>query len=232
MAHDLMDTSYFHYEFQDLYSTRSWQKVGVEALLRSEKVEPKQVFEEARNLGKLYEFETKLISKLLQTFSLEGPLFIRIHSTTILNREFPFFIQRIAKNFFKKTKIVFEIVEAEDIENIALFKERIALLKKLGFCIAIVNVGKNWPTLQVIIKLKPHIIKLNEYYSQDLSNNNTKQTMIKSFIDYAKNTNSLVVLEGIQTHCDLAMAKFLGIDICQGCILDEPKPIMNLDILE
>lgn len=227
--HDLIKNGSFHHCFQGLFSTRSWERIGGEALFRSELGTPEVIFQKAKTVNKLFELETMSISKILNSYNLQEStqkesLFINIFPSTILHPQFLSFIVDITKRY-KKNKVVFEIIETEFVENILALKERIKFLKDLGYLIALDDVGKGWSSLNMIIELEPDYLKLDRYFSINLSKSNSKQEMIRSILHYTQYSRSKVVLEGIEQETDLAIAKLLGVDICQGFLLEKPQPI-------
>ncbi|HHW35781.1 MAG TPA: EAL domain-containing protein [Bacillales bacterium] len=231
--YQLIEKNDFYHCSQSLYSTEDWSRVGAEILLRSKLGETDLIFSQAKLVKKLFELETKSIFKVLQTYyseenTLKDLLFINIFPSTILHHEFPAFIKKMSTAFStKRQNIVFEIVNTDYLEDISSLKERINLLKELDYLIAIDDVGKGWSTLDLIIELEPHYIKLDRFFSRNLSNSKQKQQMIKSLINYAHNSDMKVVLVGIEEKIDLSIAKYLGVDICQGFLLDRPKPILQ-----
>lgn len=229
--HRLIETEdFFHYS-QGLFDTDNWTRMGDEILLRSNAGNPEAIFNEAKRINQLYELETKSILKVFKTHLTQNSmsnerLFINIYPSTLLNGDFPSFIVQVLNHFpiFKHT-IVIEIIETERVENIYLLKERILFLKSVGFLIAIDDVGKGWSTLSAIIELEPHFLKLDQYFSLNLSQTPLKQEMIQFLLQYAKKSNSEIVLEGIEYESDLLTAKQLGVPFCQGFLLDKPKPM-------
>lgn len=229
--YQLIEKDDFYHCSQSLYSANDWSRIGAEILLRSKLGETDLIFSQAKIVKKLFELETKSIFKVLKTYhseenTLKDLLFINIFPSTILHQDFPTFIKKMSTDFpAQRQSIVFEIVNTDYVEDISSLKERINLLKELGYLIAIDDVGKGWSTLDMIIELEPHYIKLDRFFSRNLSNSKQKQQMIKSLINYAHNSDIQVVLVGIEQEMDLSIAKYLGVDICQGFLLDKPKPI-------
>lgn len=226
----IKNEDFYHFN-QNLFNVSDWKIMGNEILLRSEIGTPDVVFQEAKTANKLFELETRSIFKILQTYTLhdhtlKGLLFINIFPSTILHIEFPNFIKKLFQKFSSiRQYIVFEILETDFIENISTLKERVKHLKNLGYLIAIDDVGKGWSSLNMIIELEPHFIKLDQYFSINLSELHLKQEMIRSVLHYAHYSNSKVVLEGVERGIDLEVAKRLGVDICQGYLLHKPEPI-------
>ncbi|NSL51620.1 EAL domain-containing protein [Calidifontibacillus erzurumensis] len=229
----LIEEDRFYHYSQALYNTKDWSKIGAEIYLRSEFGEADMIFRQAKIVNKLFELETKSISKVLQTFFNEEILityflFINIFPSTILHQSFPSFINKMSKQFnSKRQMIVFEIVNTDYVENFLLLKERINLLKDLGYLIAIDEIGKGWSSLDMIIELEPNFIKLDQFFSRNLSSSDKKQQMIKSLIQYAHHVGIKVILTGIEHETDLSIAKLLGVDICQGYLLAQPKPLLK-----
>jgi EAL domain-containing protein (putative c-di-GMP-specific phosphodiesterase class I) len=229
--HKLIDSEDFFHYTQGLFCTDTLKKIGDEALIRSKIGNPELIIRETNAVSRLYELETKSIFKLLKThFSKEvvikERLFINVYPSTILNGQFMDFINEILCYFPNvNNKVVFEILESEKVENIPLLRERIIALKALGFLFAIDDVGRGWSSLNMIIELEPHYIKLDHYFSINLSKSPLKQEMIKTLLHYAEKFNIQVVIEGIENEVDFATAKLLGIPICQGFLLEKPKPM-------
>ncbi|MCM3567014.1 EAL domain-containing protein [Neobacillus mesonae] len=236
--HQMIDLEEFSHYGQGIYSTGAWDKVGIEILLRSKHGNPEQIFMEAKSVKRLFELEIKSILKLLYTYiqvtTSREKLFINLFPSTIMHPDFPLFMGKLVKKLPPdyKNKMIFELIESEKVENIALLKKRIKLLKDYGFQIAIDDIGKGWSSLSMIIEIQPEYIKLDRYFSNNLSKSSLKQEMIKSLLTYTQATNSKIILEGIEINADLATAKYLGIPLCQGFLLDEPKPILHEWILQ
>ncbi len=233
MLHHIIEKGNFHHFTQSLFQTSNWERIGGEILFRSEYGAPDVIFQQAKTVNKLFELESKSIFKIFHTYNLQespskGFLFINVFPSTILHKEFPNFIKGLLFQFPKiSEKVVFEIVETDYVENMYSLKEKINFIKNLGFRIAIDDVGKGWSSLHLIIELEPQYIKLDRYFSINLSSSPLKQEMIKSILQYAHFSKIDVVLEGIEKETDLAVAKALGVDICQGFLLHKPQPIID-----
>jgi EAL domain-containing protein (putative c-di-GMP-specific phosphodiesterase class I) len=223
----------FTHHYQEVFLINSMQKIGVEFLFRGMVGNPEFIFQKAREASRLYDLDTKSIRKAFTSnFSkkkglIQGLLFLNIYPSTILNPNFPNFIKKLSNSFPNSCKdTVFEIIESEKTSNLNLLKSKVLSLKEKGFKIAIDDVGKGWSSLSTIIELRPDFIKLDRYFSINLSMDNCKQKMIKLLIDYCHDTKSKVILEGIETTKDLDTARKLGIQLCQGYLLSRPQPVI------
>lgn len=230
---DFIDSKHFHHCFQPIYSLSNGNKKGIEALLRTSKGTPNTIFGQAKQTNRLYELDTQSIHKAIWNCSVagnamkEGLLFLNVFPSTLLNPNFPSFINKIlTEHMLPCQHIVFELNETEQtfgFGNSGILKERILFLKKYGFLIAIDDIGKGWSSLSTLIDLEPSFAKLDRYFSINLSTSPKKQMMISSLVQYCSNNQIELVLEGIEKEEDLHVAKDLGIQLGQGYLLGKPE---------
>ncbi|MGN7299570.1 EAL domain-containing protein [Ferdinandcohnia sp. SAFN-114] len=98
----------------------------------------------------------------------EGKLFLNILPSTILHDTFLEFIMTIVRNYLFKQESILEISESEIVEQYKTFRERIYLLKELGFRIVIDDYGKGYPDIKNVMELEPPYLKLDRYFSKTL----------------------------------------------------------------
>jgi EAL domain-containing protein (putative c-di-GMP-specific phosphodiesterase class I) len=222
------EEDFFHY-FQPIYNIKNWVKLGYEVLLRSEAYpNPELTFKQAIKEKQLYELDSRSIHKAIRTYRSaglsknDGLLFLNIFPSTILNPNFPSFLKYFTNILQNSQQIVLEISESEMIEDFDTFKERIIELKKNGFLIAIDDFGRGYANFKFMIELEPDYLKLDRYFAKDLHLSKQKQTIVKSFVTYCREYKCNLILEGVETEQDMAMAKLLGIPIAQGFLLGKP----------
>lgn len=220
----------FYHFFQPIYNLDGWNKLGYEVLLRSTVYpNPELTFEEAKKEKQLYELDSRSIHKAVLTYQSAGltkkvgKLFLNILPSTILNPNFPSFINKIiSDNCISSQQIVFEISESENIVEFDFFKKRVSELKKQGFLIAIDDIGRGYSNFKSIIELEPDYLKLDRYFAQGLHLSEEKQTVISFFLTYCKQFKSQLILEGIEEEAEMAAAKAIGVPIAQGYIFGKP----------
>ncbi|WP_157800902.1 EAL domain-containing protein [Bacillus solitudinis] len=231
----IREEKFYHY-FQPIYNLNSMNKIGFEALLRSKvHANPETVFKEAIKEKRLYELDSISIHNALYTYQSagfsqkEGALFLNIFPSTILNRDFSSFLNKIStENYLDKQQIVLEICESESIDEFETFKERIIELKKQGFLIAIDDIGKGYSNFELVIELEPDYLKLDRYFSKDLHLSKKKQRIISFFLNYCEEEKIRLILEGLEDNRDLVVAKALGVKHGQGYILGRPALLKEL----
>jgi EAL domain-containing protein (putative c-di-GMP-specific phosphodiesterase class I) len=233
---DLILNEKFFHHYQPIYQINDHEIMGYEGLLRSsEYSNPELVFDLARKEKQLYELDSRSIHKAALTYSSsgysikEGILFLNVLPSTILNPNFPSFVKTIMnEKLLSSQQIVFEITEQEatDFESI---KNIINFLRKFGLSIAIDDFGNGFLDVQKIIEIEPEYIKLDRYFSQELSRSVKKQDVIKFLLEYCQKFNIDLILEGLETTDDIEVSKMIGVNYGQGFGLDKPGPLKPLD---
>lgn len=238
----MVEEQFFHH-FQPIFDLSSNNKLGYEALLRSEKYSnPQMIFNQALKENKLYDLDSRSIHKAISTYDSagftkkEGILFVNVIPSTISNPNFQTFLNQIIINYsikrqektFYKHKIVLEISESETIDDFEAFRSNIKEIKDLGFLIAIDDIGVGNANFHYILELSPDFLKLDRYFAENLSLSKNKQEFIKFFQYYCIEINCNLILEGIETERDLTCAKNLGIEFGQGYKLGKPDLLKTI----
>jgi EAL domain-containing protein (putative c-di-GMP-specific phosphodiesterase class I) len=223
----LREKQFFHM-YQPLFSLSNWDIYGYEGLFRSEFcMNPEDVFRLAKTNGRLYELDTQSLFQALLTFSKyrknnKNLIFVNVFPSTLSNPSFFYFLEQSLNQItIPYQRIVLEINEGETIEDIKAFRQIVFRLKNYGFLIAIDDLGKGFSKIQRVIELEPNFIKLDRYFSVDLSLSTQKQRLIPLVMDFCKGCAE-TILEGIEEPKDLATAKLLGVSIAQGFLLGKP----------
>jgi EAL domain-containing protein (putative c-di-GMP-specific phosphodiesterase class I) len=232
---DFIREERFYHFFQPIFYMDNLKKLGYEMLLRStDYPNPELTFQEAKKEKQLYELDSRSIHKAILTYQLaglarkSGKLFLNIFPSTVLNPNFPSFInQIISDNYLNSQQIVFEISELENIKDFDIFKNQISDLKKHGFLIAVDDIGRGYFNFKCIIELEPNYLKLDRYLAQDLHLFKEKQAIISFFLNYCEQFKSHLILEGIEKDIEMATAKSMGVSIAQGYIFGKPSSLQE-----
>ena len=97
-------------------------------------------------------------------------------------------------------------------------------IQDLGFRLAIDDLGNGSSSLRKVVELQPDFVKLDKYFSENLSLSIRKQRLIKLLVEFCKG-DSQIVLEGIEQKEDHDIGKKLGVDLGQGYYIGKPKPL-------
>ncbi|MFB5191904.1 EAL domain-containing protein [Alicyclobacillus fastidiosus] len=236
LSYVIKHNMYQHF-YQPLYRLQRQCLVGYEALLRSEPpISPEGLFRFAEKTNRLYQLDTESILLACASFSSsdrikrDAELFLNIFPSTLVHPFFGSLLEEMVSNHaVLRIRIVFELGESEVIRDMGALRDAISCLHENGFRIAIDDVGKGMFSLQKILELEPDFIKLDRYFASDICRLINKQRMISLFVAYCEEGTQLI-LEGIETSEDLAMAKHLGVHIGQGFILGRPGSLENVPV--
>jgi EAL domain-containing protein (putative c-di-GMP-specific phosphodiesterase class I) len=118
--------------------------------------------------------------------------------------------------------VVLEITERASLEKVKDVRAKIAELRRMGFRIAIDDLGAGYAGLTSFATLEPEFVKLDMSLVRDIDHNHTKATVVRSMVSVCKELSMMVVAEGVETpqECDLLVA--LGCDFLQGYLLAKP----------
>ena len=141
----------------------------------------------------------------------------------IKNQEVSTFIIEKLKEHNIASKVVFEIVESEGIDNFEEINSFIDRVKELGCKIAIDDFGSGYSNFEYLIKLKADYIKIDGSLIKDILVNKNNQEIVITMIDFAKRQGFKTIAEFVSTKEIFDRVKELGIDYAQGYYISEPK---------
>ncbi|WP_079504563.1 EAL domain-containing protein [Mesobacillus jeotgali] len=122
-------------------------------------------------------------------------------------------------------RLVFEVVETENVEDTDHLKRILTFYKEKGFRYALDDVGEGYSTLELLADLQPHYMKLDMKYVQGVAQDSKKQITASVFLAEAKRLGSVPLAEGIETEEDFEWLKQKGYQLFQGYFFGKPAPI-------
>lgn len=230
---ELFAKYHLYHLYQPICYVPGEQRLGHEALIRSESgVYPNELFQQAMRQNQLFELDTMSIWTTVSAY-FHSPaaeqsnhlLFVNIFPSTLASERFPSFVDKVAAQFSRFTKrIVFEINESV-VDGAAWDREpflrHVDLVRQQGFLIALDDVEEGMSTLKKAVQLAPDFLKLDKFFSAELSSSSQKQKAVRLFVEYCKGACNLI-LEGIEKEDDLRKASALGVRFAQGYLLGKP----------
>jgi len=126
------------------------------------------------------------------------------------------------------TECVLEITERTYAESADRLRERVAELRKHGFRIAIDDMGTGYSALHVLAELQPEFIKLDKMLVRDLPDEPIKRNLVSAITTFAKDSQSVVIAEGVETEDEVEVLTELGVELLQGYFFGFPEPVEKL----
>lgn len=211
--------------FQPIVHWADRQVVAYEALVRTDEPtlpNPGALFDAAERLGRVNELGCLIRDRAAEAFVVAPPtvrLFINLH-TLDLNEVTLYLPTALLSQM--SNRVVLEITERASFDEVRNMRARVAVLRKLGFRVAIDDLGAGYAGLTSFALLEPEVVKLDMSLVRDVHREPVKQRIIRSMISLCRETNITVVAEGIETAEERDCLAGLGCELMQGYLFARP----------
>ena len=112
-----------------------------------------------------------------------------------------------------------EITEHEHVVDVARLRDSVQKLHAAGLALALDDFGDGRSSLRLWSELAPDIVKIDKYFTRDLSKHGKKVQTLRALLQIADIFGTTLVAEGIETGEDLRLVRDLGISLAQGYLL-------------
>lgn len=215
--------------FQPIYNNKTNKYDKYEALIRlidedGNVILPVYFLDIAKKYNLYKELTKIMIDKIFEFFeSRDFQFSVNITAEDIIDDEIRNYILFKLKIFPKPQKVIFELVETENIEQYEIIKTFIREIKTLGSKIAIDNFGCGYCNLMYLIQLDVDIIKLDGSIIKSLNYDYQSDLVANTVIYFAKNLNIEIIAECVEDQNIFNTVKNMGIDYSQGYYFSKPK---------
>jgi len=120
------------------------------------------------------------------------------------------------------SRIHLEITERMAIEKIPDTHDRIERLRKLGYRIAVDDLGEGYSGLNSFATLEPDAVKLDMSLIRGIDQAPTKRRMVRALASLCRELGTPLVAEGVETQAELDTLLELGADWLQGYLFARP----------
>ena len=118
--------------------------------------------------------------------------------------------------------LVLEVTEHERVTDMDHLAEVVRQIRSTGVSLALDDFGDGRSSLRLWSQLKPEFVKIDKYFTKDISAHADKLKTIQALQQIATIFGSELVAEGIETAQDLRVLRDLGITYGQGYFLGHP----------
>jgi len=165
-----------------------------------------------------------VIQKTFAKFkNLDKDFSINITADDILNEDIYALIKQSLQNCNIPSKVVFELVESDDLYNIPEVEEFIKMVKKMGAKIAIDDFGTGYSNFSYMIKIKPNYLKIDGSLIKNIDSDINAHKIVKTIVLFANELGIKTIAEFVHSKEVFETCKELGIDEFQGYYFSEPK---------
>ena len=222
--------------FQPIVDLRRRAILGYEALARGPTGTtyhmPLRLFEMASEFDLVFELDRKCRRSALtasRSLPRDAVLFVNVVPSAMYDPAFqgPALVRFLRTLDLEPKRIVLEISEKYAIENYTMFAEALAEFTKVGFRIAVDDVGAGYSGLEKIACVNPGYLKLDHELIKDIDSSYIRQEMTRALKAFADRIGSTIIAEGIEREAELRALIDLGIDYGQGFFLGPPAPLAH-----
>ena len=199
---------------------------GYEALLRSNEPSlphPGAMLHAAERLQRVHELGSAVrrgAATTINALADDMTLFVNIHPHELDDKEL---YEPSAPLSWMANRTVLEITERASIEEIPRIKQRVELLRQLGYRIAIDDLGAGYAGLTSFASLEPEFVKIDMSLIRGVDRDATRRNLIRAIVDLCREMEITVVAEGIETLEERTALIELGCDLLQGFQLARPS---------
>ncbi len=220
---------------QPLYDLGAKRIKGYEILVRlikenGEVVSPYKFLQLAQK-SYLYHYMTmQMVEESCAFFQDRKDLTFSINLSVedILNPETVSHIKEKIIHYGVAHRVIFELLESENIEIYPEVESFVREMKDLGCRIAIDDFGTGYSNFSYLIKLKVDYIKIDGSLIRNIHNDKNAQVIVEAINDFAKKLGIRTVAEFVSNEMIYDKVCELGIDVAQGYYIEEPMQLEKI----
>ncbi|MCK9395532.1 MAG: EAL and GGDEF domain-containing protein [Methylobacter sp.] len=220
--------------FQPIVSLSQKKIMGYEALIRgpsdSPLHSPFNLFDTAERFDlstKLEYICRELTIKRYAGLNIKEKLFINVSPSVLLQPDFKKgeTLKLLDQFGVDPRFVVIELTEHQPTDDFQLMREAVTHYRKMGFEIAIDDLGAGYSGLRLWSELQPEYVKIDMHFIQGINNDPVKLNFVRSIQNIASSLNCNVIAEGIETEEEYKVVEQLGITHAQGYYFARPTAI-------
>jgi EAL domain-containing protein (putative c-di-GMP-specific phosphodiesterase class I) len=203
--------------------------VGFEALARFQTApyEPPNVWlERASQAGLQHELELSCVRAALahlSAFPAAPYLAVNVSPATLVSAEFAQIVSEVAAE-----RLVVEVTEHEVVREYDLLVRVIGGLRESGLRLAVDDAGAGFASFRHVLELSPEIIKLDTHLTRGVSEDRSREALIKSLVSFAEDVGATLIAEGIESRADLMTLRNARVPYGQGYLFAHPGPAPSI----
>lgn len=209
----------------DIYAHEALIRGPVESKLHS----PIALFNAAQMAGLKFDMEYAARDVILQEYAKSpqaGRLFVNVspECLSLQNPALEFSLNQLKRFGLNASQIVIEITEGSSIRDYSQLCDVVTKYRKLGFGIALDDLGEGYSSLRLWSEISPDFVKIDKHFIANIQNDQIKMEFVRAIQKIASESGALTIAEGVESREELAVVKDLKIDFVQGYLLGRPLP--------
>jgi EAL domain-containing protein (putative c-di-GMP-specific phosphodiesterase class I) len=210
---------------QPVVSWRTRSVFAYEALLRTDEPalrSPLDFLDAAERLGRTTELGRQTRRHIAAQLAEAPPLvkiFVNLHPTDLADDELGSSAGALAPF---ADRVVLEVTERASLEKVRGLGAAVSNLRKLGYSIALDDLGAGYAGLSSFALLEPDIVKVDMTLIRGIHQSPMKQKLFRSFTTLCRDLDVDIVAEGVEVAEERDCLNGLGGDLYQGYLFARP----------
>lgn len=227
----MLNDGAFRVQFQPIVELSDLSVMGFEALTRFDEGTPDEWFERAWRVGRGAELEIRLIEIALTSLSDLPPhayMSLNISPDVVPHRALGELLRQV-----DPARIVLEITEHAEIEDVRAFQSALHSLRERGVKVAVDDAGAGFGNFVRLLQVVPDVIKIDGMLVRDVDRDRVKVAVVQSLIALAMGIGAQIAGEGVERPEEARKLSELGVRWGQGYLFGRPSNLveaMSIDI--
>lgn len=233
---DMMASNQFTNHFQPIVFIKDTSQIfGYESLLRGlddqgNVMSPAPIFQLATESGLLPQLDQiARLSTIAQAaqHQIQDHIFINFTPTALYDPVFCLrsTVEAIDQAGIAHDRIVFEVVESDNPQDLSHLKSVLKYYRDAGFQIALDDLGSGYSGLNLLHQIRPDFIKLDMELIRDVHKDLYKASITEKLLEIAQQLDIQTVAEGIECVEELNWLRERGATFAQGYLIARPSAV-------
>ena len=217
--------------YQPIISLSTGRALGFEALVRTNETSlqsPGALFDTAGRLGRQRELSRSIyasVARRAPELRSELLLFVNVHPPDLLD---PSLYGEGSPLAPLARRVVLELTERASLDRLGDIGPAVADLRRLGYRLAIDDLGTGYAGLASFTKLEPDYVKLDRSMITGIDQNATQRRVVQAMYSLCADLGMRVISEGVESAAERDTLAALGADALQGYLFGRPA----VDLIE
>lgn len=208
--------------YQPIVSWAERRIFAFEALVRSDEpaLQGGVMVETAERLGRIVELGRGVRAAVAPTIATSDALFfVNLHPAELLDEAL---YEASSPLGPYARRVIFEITERRSLTDVPELIDRLAYLRSQGYRFALDDLGAGYAGLTSVAQLAPDVIKLDMSLVRGVNESTTKQKLVSSMAQLARELAVPIIAEGVETREERRTLLRLGCNLLQGYLFARP----------
>jgi EAL domain-containing protein (putative c-di-GMP-specific phosphodiesterase class I) len=140
---------------------------------------------------------------------------------------YKFIINKLSSSH-ASTRVTFELLESEAVQDFKKVQRFISEVKRYGAKIAIDDFGSGYSNFLYLTKMSADYIKIDGGLIKDIDIDTTAFIVVQTIVEFARTLGIKTIAEYVHSSAVMQKVKELGIDYSQGFYIDEPSKTIKV----